>query len=287
MGYGENTASGSEFGFVIHEDGDADNNWTDETGQMPQPSNANSDDHISMTVSHNNDVYLVYKTKPQKSSANGIGLFKRSAAGNWQDFTVSQGGGWTRPAVVVDETNDEIYVFWTEESAPDHGQYRKCKIGNESTLQNAKIVEVFNENAYNNISLPAHTVTSTTGLLVCAENTSKDETWYAMLPITGSEAIAKVSIEENWEGVGVYPNPFNPATTIRYSIKEAASVKLQIFNIRGQLVRTLQDSDQLPGVHERRWNGRDSYGLPVASGLYFYRLQVGSELFRGRMHLVK
>jgi hypothetical protein len=70
-----------------------------------------------------------------------------------------------------------------------------------------------------------------------------------------------------------FPNPFNPITTIRYSIKEHAHVSLKIYNVAGQLVKTLVSESQQPGfIHEVRWNGRSDSGNPVASGVYFYKL---------------
>jgi hypothetical protein len=70
-----------------------------------------------------------------------------------------------------------------------------------------------------------------------------------------------------------YPNPFNPATTIKYSIKERARVSLKIYNVAGQLVRTLIDREQHPSeVRPVVWDGRNDRGNPVASGVYFYKL---------------
>jgi subtilisin family serine protease len=71
-----------------------------------------------------------------------------------------------------------------------------------------------------------------------------------------------------------YPNPFNPTTTIEYSIKEKAHVSLKIYNVAGQLVKTLvnQAQDRTSHHYSVQWSGRDNKGNPVASGVYFYRL---------------
>ena len=70
-----------------------------------------------------------------------------------------------------------------------------------------------------------------------------------------------------------YPNPFNPTTTIRYSIASAGRVSLRIYNAAGQLVRTLVDEDQVPAAEGLSviWDGRNNGGQDVASGVYFYR----------------
>mgnify|MGYP000442144917 CR=1 FL=1 len=78
-----------------------------------------------------------------------------------------------------------------------------------------------------------------------------------------------------------YPNPFNVSTTISYQIPVGISgsqVKLRIFNVSGQLVRTLVDGTSEPGAYWVTWDGRDDRGRAVASGVYFYRLEAEGEL---------
>ncbi len=73
-----------------------------------------------------------------------------------------------------------------------------------------------------------------------------------------------------------YPNPFNPATTIRFGLSEQARVRLRIYDVSGRLVRTLVDGVRGEGEHSERWNGTDHAGRAVASGVYFYCLEAGS-----------
>ena len=73
-----------------------------------------------------------------------------------------------------------------------------------------------------------------------------------------------------------YPNPFNPTTTIRFSLPKAEKVRLKIYNILGQEVRTLLDENKTTGVHQLEWDGRDGKGSVVSSGLYFYKLETTS-----------
>ncbi|HPH60226.1 MAG TPA: FlgD immunoglobulin-like domain containing protein, partial [Candidatus Syntrophosphaera sp.] len=86
---------------------------------------------------------------------------------------------------------------------------------------------------------------------------------------------------------GNYPNPFNPTTTIRFDLPEAASVHLDIFNLRGQKVRSLVNSDLPAGAHSAVWNGRDTTGNPVSSGVYLYRLSDGNRELTRKMMLMK
>jgi hypothetical protein len=70
-----------------------------------------------------------------------------------------------------------------------------------------------------------------------------------------------------------YPNPFNPATTIRYSIPKAAHVTLRVYDAQGRLIKSLVNGKKRAGEHTATWNGEDDRGSPVASGVYFARLQ--------------
>ena len=70
-----------------------------------------------------------------------------------------------------------------------------------------------------------------------------------------------------------FPNPFNPDTTIKYDLAESADVTLQIYNVLGQVIRTLVASEaQNAGRYQIRWNGMDDRGVPVSSGIYFYQI---------------
>ena len=71
---------------------------------------------------------------------------------------------------------------------------------------------------------------------------------------------------------GNYPNPFNPETTISYSVKEAGRVKLEVYNLKGQLVRTLVDEDHAAGHYKRVFDSRDDRGRSISSGVYLVRM---------------
>ncbi len=71
------------------------------------------------------------------------------------------------------------------------------------------------------------------------------------------------------ELTGNYPNPFNPSTYIKFSLKAESKVSLEIFNIRGQRVKTLVEDEMQAGYHSVVWNGTDQSGKHVSSGVYF------------------
>ena len=89
--------------------------------------------------------------------------------------------------------------------------------------------------------------------------------------------------------VDAYPNPFNPTTTIEYSIVQPAHVTLEIYNAAGQLVRRLVDEARLPraGGYTATWNGTDANGSVVGSGVYFCRLEAGNQAATKKLVLLK
>ncbi|GAB1468815.1 hypothetical protein MASR2M64_15700 [Candidatus Cloacimonadota bacterium] len=84
-----------------------------------------------------------------------------------------------------------------------------------------------------------------------------------------------------------YPNPFNPSTTISFSVKAAGMAKLNIFNLKGQLVKCLADGALPKGEHKLIWDGKDSDGNVVGSGIYFYNLEMGSYKSVRKMLMMK
>ncbi len=84
-----------------------------------------------------------------------------------------------------------------------------------------------------------------------------------------------------------YPNPFNPTTEIKYQIPYTSMVRLKIFNILGQLIKTLVNSDQRAGNYQVRWNGTNNYGEKVSSGIYIYRIESGNFISNKKMILLK
>ncbi len=83
------------------------------------------------------------------------------------------------------------------------------------------------------------------------------------------------------------PNPFNPSTTIAFEVPVAGSALLQVFDLRGRLVRTLVDESLPAGRHEARWDGRDADGRELPSAVYLSRLEAGGKVALGRMTLVR
>ena len=85
----------------------------------------------------------------------------------------------------------------------------------------------------------------------------------------------------------VYPNPFNPATNIRFELQEDSHVRLEVFDLAGRKIRTLVDEDLPAAVHERVWDGRDETGRPASSGAYYCRIETDRFTALRKMLLLK
>lgn len=84
-----------------------------------------------------------------------------------------------------------------------------------------------------------------------------------------------------------YPNPFNPETTISFKLPQRQEISLQVFNMKGQLVKTLFTGEKAAGNHHISWNGKSGSGKEVGSGIFLYRLDTGTEAIARKMLLLR
>lgn len=96
-----------------------------------------------------------------------------------------------------------------------------------------------------------------------------------------SQIPAKFSLDQN------FPNPFNPLTTISFTLPKTADVSIIVFNLLGQKVRTLTNSVMKSGIHEIMWDGKDARGIDAAGGIYIYKITAGDYTNSKKMLLIK
>ncbi len=96
-----------------------------------------------------------------------------------------------------------------------------------------------------------------------------------------SELPTQLALNQN------HPNPFNPQTSISFSLPAAGNVHLKVYNATGRLVRTLVDGSLPAGAYQQVWDGTDSHGHRVASGVYLYRLETPGRKLTRKMLMVK
>ena len=107
------------------------------------------------------------------------------------------------------------------------------------------------------------------------------------LPTGGSAVDDGASPALQNQLLGNYPNPFNPETTISYSTKGDAPVAIEIYNVKGQLVKTLLDGSKAAGTHQLKWNGTDTLNRPVANGVYYFKMIAGRYSSTKKMILMR
>jgi len=95
------------------------------------------------------------------------------------------------------------------------------------------------------------------------------------------ESLSYINLSQN------YPNPFNPQTKINFNLKKGGKTTLKIFKVKGQLVKQLIDEYKQPGQYSVIWDGTNMQNKQVASGAYYYRLQVGNRVKTKSLMLVK
>ncbi|MCC7261317.1 MAG: T9SS type A sorting domain-containing protein [Candidatus Latescibacteria bacterium] len=103
-------------------------------------------------------------------------------------------------------------------------------------------------------------------------------------------SLGQVQVQTRPEIFGLadnYPNPFNPETTLKYQLPEAADVKLEVYNVVGQVVRTLVADHQNAGRYVVQWDATNDNGQPLSSGIYFYHIQAGEFQKTKKMLLLK
>ena len=104
---------------------------------------------------------------------------------------------------------------------------------------------------------------------------------------TAVEEVAGAGTPGSYSLADAYPNPFNPESTIRFSLPREEQVSLQVFSLSGQLVKTLHEGFVEAGVYESVWDGMNESGESVASGVYLYSLQAGSFQQTKKLTLLK
>ena len=108
--------------------------------------------------------------------------------------------------------------------------------------------------------------------------------------IDDENQIEKVALENLPTEFGLhqnYPNPFNPNTIVAYDLPAACHVKIEIFNILGQRVKTLVNESKTAGRYQVNWNSTDDNGRRVSSGIYLYVMKAGEYSRTAKMLLMK
>ncbi|MCC7429814.1 carboxypeptidase regulatory-like domain-containing protein [bacterium] len=122
------------------------------------------------------------------------------------------------------------------------------------------------------LGLPTETVS---GIQV-SENSPATNVNFVVNSVTEVTEETNPEVSKNFVLANNFPNPFNPTTKIEFAIPEFSNVKISVYNVLGQLVKTLINQNLEKGSYKTSWNGTNESGKSVSSGIYFYRLEAGN-----------
>lgn len=187
------------------------------------------------------------------------------------------------------KTKNEVQLSWRTESESQMLGYRLYRNA-EKELGSAISI---------NPSLIAATNSSSTALYGYLDRELQNGTYFYWLEAAGyqdSRFFGPISVLVDSEPASLpinnsslypaYPNPFHYSTTISYELKTAAEVRLDIYNLKGQLVRSFVQKRSEPGLHHFVFEAKDEWGNDLANGIYMYRLQSGGQVQMGKMLLL-
>ncbi len=211
-------------------------------------------------------------------SFHDFGFIPHADTAGWR-FTIRNSG--VRPLTVTD-------MYWDSGMSPDNPHFLVTPdFSGPQTLNQGDSLLV---NLVAEMSVPVRgdTVSLEGWLTVSSDDPLNPETvvtLQAQSEPLGLEPAQAAVIHRN-ELLPNYPNPFNPVTTIHYSLAKRQKATLQVFNVNGQLVRTLADEMRAAGRHQAVWDGRNGDGKLLGSGVYFYRLKIGERFVETRRMLL-
>lgn len=112
-------------------------------------------------------------------------------------------------------------------------------------------------------------------------------TYEGLIKVTNYPVSVTDLIQKPVSALAVYPNPFNPTTTIAFSTSQTQVVEVSLYNLKGQKVRTLHKGILKSGEHKLIWDGKDNTGRTVSSGVYFTRIETGKQSLTRKLLLMK
>ncbi len=169
-------------------------------------------------------------------------------------------------------------------------QTKGLKLGNASRFLGSLVAPNATVTLSNDVQflgqICAKTVNVKKGVVIVPHGGSLPKTT-RLLASDEKEDVSRANLPTEFKLGQNYPNPFNPSTTISYELPQASNVNLAIYNLRGQLIRTLVDRPEAPGRYEVVWDGTSDNGSRVSSGVYIYRIQAGHFVTTKKLILMK
>jgi len=191
----------------------------------------------------------------------------------------------------------QVLIAWVAESETDHAGYN---------LLRSEVQELLTAVRINNTMIDQGIASGTQmSYLYSDTEVFRNATYYYWLESVSlaghSDYYGPISVLVNANGeepgipsipletllFSAFPNPFNPSTNLRYSLKEAGDVRIDVFNLKGQILKSFENVYQQPGYYQIAWDGRDADGREVGAGIYFYRMTSGKYSATKKMVMAK
>ncbi|KAA3605228.1 MAG: DUF5050 domain-containing protein [Calditrichaeota bacterium] len=242
--------------------------------------------------------------KIQRSDLDGSNVEDLVTSGISSPFGVSLGVTDTPLAVELDsfttrQIENAIQLFWSTASEKDNegfNVYRKTGNGFYTQIAsykgNSELLGALNSSTSNNYSFTdnselrnGETYTYYISDIETNGLETKHEEQAQSVRFTLNEEIAQTKLD--YVLAQNFPNPFNPSTKINFQIAKEQDVKLEVYNLKGELVKELVNEKMNKGSHSAKWNGTDTFGNQVSSGTYFYKISAGTFIQTNKMILLK
>lgn len=181
-------------------------------------------------------------------------------------------------------TSELVSLQWTTESESDILGFNVYRSENDNIANalrvNSRLIEGTNTSIQQSYSFSDREIEANTRYYYWLESAeiSNSNNFYGPVNVLTetNEDDVNPTIVEGLTGINnVYPNPFSPNTEIAYKVRENSNVKISIYNLKGQLVRSLVNENKASGSHVVGWDGKDMQGKYCPSGVYFAKMETG------------
>jgi len=237
--------------------------WTDISASLPNRWVT----RVAFDPNHSNIMYVTFSGMRWEENEGHV--FKSTnGGGTWTDISGDLPDAPVNCMIVDPEQENTLYV------GTDVGCYFTTSNGADWMLLGAGLPNVpVLDMKYH---LPTRTLVA---------GTHGRSMFSISLPV--STAVDEIPAAGGGFSLANHPNPFNPLTTVSFTLDKAGTVSVDILDIRGHLVNRLHQGDLAEGQHEMRWNGNNRNGQAMPSGLYFVQIKSGGQSARHKMTLVR
>jgi hypothetical protein len=264
-----------EYGFRVHLDADPPDTWAAKEIVYSSGSET-AEDHVHLAADATGRVFAA-----TKSGDDNVQVHRRNTAGVWATTLDVAQGRATRPIVMVSDADHRAYVLYTRwDVAPERIEYRYADLD----LLQFSSETVFIESATNMNNVTGTKQPLPAGTLIAVAEDGSHALWNGFGQLGGGQLSVEqppgVAAEPS---VRIHPNPLRGEGVLEYSLSQDSTVRVDVFDVVGRRVRTLEDSPAVPpGLHVLPLDLRSDRGASLPAGVYLYRVQSTEGVRMGR-----